>query len=186
MKALSRRVLVSPCISLFSGEGVLPEQNQLFLKPVGVVKTRASEEEVRGWEHNYESVVEIFPEFEDALDGLDGYSHVFVLCFLNRVRPEDRAVMKVRPRRLLRKGFRLDELPLKGVFALDSPVRPNPIGLSLVKLVRREGRRLVVQGLDYFDGTPVLDVKPYQPDYRVDGYTVPEWYQGFRAKAGLV
>ncbi|MBI4257589.1 MAG: tRNA (N6-threonylcarbamoyladenosine(37)-N6)-methyltransferase TrmO [Thaumarchaeota archaeon] len=146
----------------------------------------ASEEEVRGWEHSYESTVEIFPEFQDALDGLDGYSHLFVLCYLNRIKLEDRGVLKVRPRRLLRKGFRLEELPLKGVFALDSPVRPNPVGLSLVKLVRMEGRRLVVQGLDYFDGTPVLDVKPYQPEYRVDGYTVPKWYQDLRDKAGVI
>ncbi|MBI2183739.1 MAG: tRNA (N6-threonylcarbamoyladenosine(37)-N6)-methyltransferase TrmO [Thaumarchaeota archaeon] len=164
----------------------LSGQGEFSLMPVGVVRTKSSDEEVRGWDHSYESIVEILPEFEGALDGLDGYSHLFVLCFLNRVSPEDRTTLKVRPRRLLRKGFKLEDLPLKGVFALDSPVRPNPIGLSLVKLVRREGRMLVVEGLDYFDGTPVLDVKPYQPEHRVEEVSVPEWYQDLRDRAGRI
>jgi tRNA (Thr-GGU) A37 N-methylase len=68
----------------------------------------------------------------------------------------------------------LKNLPLLGVFALESPTRPNPIGLTLVSLVKREGRRLFVTGLDYFDGTPVIDIKPYQPDYRTENCSFPE------------
>jgi len=63
-----------------------------------------------------------------------------------------------------------------GVFALDSPTRPNPIGFTLVPLVKREGRRLFVTGLDYFDGTPVLDIKPYHPQDKAENYRLPEWY----------
>ena len=70
--------------------------------------------------------------------------------------------------------------------ALDSPTRPNPIGLSLVHLLRMEGRTLHVAGLDLFDGTPVLDIKPYQPQYRAEDYGLPEWYIQLREKAGHV
>lgn len=92
--------------------------------------------------------------------------------------------MKVRPRRLLRKGFKLEELPLVGVFALDSPTRPNPIGSSLVRLLRRQGGKLIVLGLDCFDGTPVLDIKPYRDDYGADEYDLARWYRELRDKAG--
>jgi tRNA (Thr-GGU) A37 N-methylase len=61
--------------------------------------------------------------------------------------------------------------------ALDSPTRPNPIGLSLVRLVKREGRRLVVEGIDVFDGTPILDIKGYSAGYRTESYTAPRWLE---------
>jgi len=148
------------------------------------VRASVSDEEVRSGRGDYESAVEVFPEFEDALDGIDGFSHIFVLSYLNKLRPEQIGPLKVRPRRLLREGFKLEELPLVGVFSLDSPTRPNQIGLSLVKLVRREGRRLVVLGLDLFDGTPVLDIKTYREGYRVDRYDIAEWYRELARRAG--
>ncbi len=120
--------------------------------------------------------MEIFSDFEDALAGIDGFSHIFVLGYFHRLRPEQIGPLQVRPRRLLKRGYKLEDLPLLGVFSLDSPTRPNPIGLTLVHLVRREGRMLYVTGLDFFDGTPVLDIKPYQPDYRTEKYDLPEWY----------
>ena len=152
--------------------------------PVGVVRTRASDEEIRERKEELPSTVEIFPEYEDALDGLEGFSHIFVLSFLHRLRPEQIGPLKVKPRRLLRRGFRLDELPLVGVFAIDSPTRLNPIGLSLARLLRIQGRNLIVRGLDCFDGTPILDIKPYREDYRVDQYEFPQWYRSLREKAG--
>ncbi len=115
-----------------------------------------------------ESTIEILPEFQEALEGLEGFSHVFVLSHLNRLRPEQVGNLKVRPLRLLRKGFTMEELPYVGVFAIDSPTRPNPIGLSLVALLKIEANRLFVRGLDLFDGTPVLDIKPYRDDYRAE------------------
>jgi tRNA-Thr(GGU) m(6)t(6)A37 methyltransferase TsaA len=153
-------------------------------RPVGVVRTQASDDEVREQARELEATVEIFPEFQEALDGLEGFSHIFVLSFLNRLKPEQVGPLKVRPRRLLRRGFKLEELPHVGVFALDSPTRPNPIGLSLVRLVRMEGRRLVVLGLDCFDGTPVLDIKAYRDDYRADQYELAKWYRELREKVG--
>lgn len=153
-------------------------------RPVGVVRTQASDDEIRERSRELEATIEIFPEFQEALDGLEGFSHIFVLSFLDRLKPEQIGVLKVKPRRLLRKGFKLEDLPLVGVFALDSPSRPNPIGLSLVRLLRRQGGKLTVLGLDCFDRTPVLDIKPYRDDYRADQYELSEWYRRLRDKAG--
>jgi len=158
--------------------------SQINLRPVGVVRTNASDDDIRLQTTESESRIEIFPEFQEALDGLGGFSHIFVLSYFNKLRPDQIGTLKVRPRRLLLKGFKLEELPLVGVFAIDSPTRPNPIGLSLVKLVRIDGRELVVHGLDCFDGTPVLDIKPYREDYRAENYALAEWYRQLRTRAG--
>jgi tRNA-Thr(GGU) m(6)t(6)A37 methyltransferase TsaA len=158
---------------------------EVTFRPVGVVRTRASDDEIRERSRELEATIEIFPEFREALDGLDGFSHIFVLSHLDRLKPEQIGVLKVRPRRLVRKGFKLEELPLVGVFALDSPTRPNPIALSLVRLLHRRERELTVSGLDCFDGTPVLDIKPYRDDYRADQYRLADWYKDLREKAGV-
>ncbi len=160
------------------------DNTQIILRPVGFVKTEASDDEMREGHENAESTIEILPEFQEALDGLDGFSHIFVLSYLDRLRPEQVGPLKVKPRRLLKVGFTLEELPLVGVFSIDSPTRPNPIGLSLVKLVRREGRKLVVSGLDLFDGTPVLDIKPYGEDYRTEHFDVAEWHRQIVERVG--
>ena len=162
----------------------MTSNREITLRPVGVVRTNASDDDVRLRTAESESKIEISPEFQGALDGLAGFSHIFVLSYFNRLRPNQIGALKVRPRRLLSKGFKLEELPLVGVFAIDSPTRPNPIGLSLVKLVRIDGRELVVQGLDCFDGTPVLDIKPYREDYRAESYELAEWYRQLRMRAG--
>ena len=159
-------------------------QGQVAFQPVGVVRTSSSKDEVRLQSKRSDSVIEIYDEFRDALEGLQGFSHVFVLSYLNQLRPEQIGPLKVKPRRLLMKGFKLEELPLVGVFAIDSPTRPNPIGLSLVGLVKVEGTKVTVRGLDLFDGTPVLDIKPYRADYRVQEYVLADWYRDLRLKAG--
>jgi tRNA-Thr(GGU) m(6)t(6)A37 methyltransferase TsaA len=161
----------------------MAEGARVIFKPIGIVRTGASDDEIRSGRGDHESTVEIFPEFEDALDGIDGFSHIFVLSYLNKLRPEQIGPLKVKPRRFLREGLKLEELPLVGVFSLDSPTRPNQIGLSLVKLARRDGRKLVVLGLDLFDGTPVLDIKTYKQAYRIDQYEIAKWYQELAERA---
>lgn len=145
------------------------------LKVVGYVRVDADDEYVKANAGAVKGVVEILPEYQEALDGLENYSHIFVISIFHKAKPEFRNMMKVKPRRLLRLGFSEEELPTLGVFSTDSPVRPNPLGLTLVRLVRREGRFLHVEGLDLFDGTPVVDIKPYRPDYRAESYTYPDW-----------
>jgi len=158
--------------------------NRIVLRPVGVVRTQATDDEVRKMYEELEATVEVFQEFQEALDGLEGFSHIFVLSYLHKLRPDQIGPLKVRPRRLLKAGFKLEELPSVGVFAIDSPTRPNPIGLSLVRLLRIEKTRLLVRGLDLFDGTPVLDAKPYRSNYRVEDYELPEWYRRILERVG--
>jgi tRNA-Thr(GGU) m(6)t(6)A37 methyltransferase TsaA len=155
------------------------------LKPIGVVHTNYSDAEVKE-QGNVEGELLIDPEFQEALEGIDGYSHLFVLVYLDRLRPEQIGPLKVKPRGLLRKGFTLEELPALGVLALDSPTRPNPIGLTLVRLLRRDANRLLVSGLDFFDGTPILDLKGYRPQYRTESFTLPQWFKTLAGESGIV
>jgi tRNA-Thr(GGU) m(6)t(6)A37 methyltransferase TsaA len=103
-----------------------------------------------------DATIEIFPEFEEALDGLDGHSHVYVLCWLHEA---ERDRLKVRPRKFSQ------ELPDRGVFSVRSPVRPNPISLTPSELISRDGRFLRIANCDVIDGTPVVDLKPYEPGW---------------------
>ena len=154
-------------------------------KPIGVIHTQATDIEVKE-DGDRAGEIEIYPEFADGLEGIDGYSHLFVLVYFDRLRPEQIGPLKVKPRGLVRRGFKLEDLPELGVFALDSPTRPNPIGLTLVRVVKREGRRISVQGLDFFDGTPILDVKGYRPQYRSDDYTMPQWFRDLANDKGYL
>lgn len=149
---------------------------EISFKSIGVIHVPKTDAEVRS-KADVEGELEIYPEFADGLDGIDGYSHLFVFVYFHRLRPEQIGPLKVKPRGLLKRGFKIEDLPLLGVFALDSPTRPNPIGLTLVRLLRREGNRLFVQGLDLFDGTPLLDIKGYRPQYHASEYQVPEWFR---------
>lgn len=158
--------------------------DEIKLVPIGEVHTRATADEIRSRKGGGEAEVEVYERFQDALDGLEGFSHVFVVGYFHQLRPEQVGPLRVKPRGLLKEGLKPEELPMRGVFALDSPTRPNPLSLSLVRLLRIEGRTLHVSGLDLFDGTPVLDIKPYQPQYRAGDYTLPEWYVQLREKAG--
>jgi tRNA-Thr(GGU) m(6)t(6)A37 methyltransferase TsaA len=99
--------------------------------------------------HDAEGVIEIVPELEPGLLDIEGFSHLYVIWMFHRA-----------------EGFDLvgtppsDDRP-HGVFATRSPRRPNPIALTVVELLRREGPRLYVRGVDMLDGTPILDIKPY-------------------------
>jgi len=157
----------------------------ISFKSIGVIHTKASEAEVKET-GDREGEIEIYPEFAAGLDGIDGYSHLFLLVYFDRLRPEQIGPLKVKPRGLVRRGFKLEDLPELGVFALDSPTRPNPIGLTLVRVVKREGAQIRVQGLDFFDGTPVLDIKGYRPQYRVENYSVPQWFRELAGEKGHV
>jgi tRNA (adenine37-N6)-methyltransferase len=102
-----------------------------------------------GTKHSADGILEIKPEFELGLTDIEGFSHLFVIWAFDRS-----------------EGFELIGTPPSdnrphGVFATRSPKRPNPIGLTVVELLRREGPRLHVRGVDMLDRTPILDIKPY-------------------------
>ena len=102
-----------------------------------------------GATHDMDGVLDIVAEFEIGLTDIDGFSHLFVLWVFDRT--QEFELLGTPPS---------DDRP-HGVFATRSPRRPNPIGLTVTQLVRREGRRLYVRGIDMLDGTPILDIKPY-------------------------
>ena len=102
-----------------------------------------------GAQHSAEGVLEMLLEFEAGLQDIEGFSHLLILWVFDRA--DDFELVGVVP---------TDGLT-HGVFASRSPKRPNPIGLTVVELLRREGRMLYLRGIDMLDGTPVLDIKPY-------------------------
>ena len=102
-----------------------------------------------GVKHEAEGILKIQPEFELGLTDIEGFSHLFVLWEFDRSQGFD--LLGTPP---------IDNRP-HGVFATRSPRRPNPIGLTVVELLRREGPELHVRGLDMLNGTPILDIKPY-------------------------
>jgi tRNA (adenine37-N6)-methyltransferase len=117
-----------------------------------------------------QTVIEILPAYREALQGLDGFSHVMIFYWFDQSdTPDKRATLKVHPRR--------DESkPLTGVFATRSPRRPNLIGLSVCKIQSIRGERIVVDGIDAFDQTPVIDLKPYIPRSDcIPDASVPHW-----------
>ncbi len=159
---------------------------KIVLKPIGVIHIDASDIQIKEENREIEATVEVFPEFKEALESLDGYSHLFIISYLHKLRPDQIGFLKVKPKRAARRGFKLEELPTLGVFALDSPTRPNPIGLTLVRLHRIVNRKLSVTGIDLFDGTPVIDIKAYQPEYETKQYSMPEWYHKIMNRNGHV
>jgi tRNA-Thr(GGU) m(6)t(6)A37 methyltransferase TsaA len=153
------------------------------LDPIGFVRTKLRDDEVKSRLFgSLEAEIEILDEYAEGLEHIDGFSHLLVLFYLHKVTDEQRKLLKARPRRLVKYGLNLEKLPLVGVFCLDSPHRPNPIGLSVVKLLWRRGRFMRVEGLDAFDETPVLDIKPYSPGRKVEQFKVPKWYENTIAK----
>jgi len=123
------------------------------MRPVGYVRTSFTETSQipkgHGAEHAAEGILELLPELEAGLTDIEGFSHLYVLWAFHR--SEGGELVGVPP---------TDTRP-HGVFATRSPRRPNPIGLTVVELLAREGPRLRVRGVDMLDGTPILDIKPY-------------------------
>lgn len=123
------------------------------LDPIGTVRSPYTSTESipkgLGARHDVEGVLEIRPELEAGLQDIEGFSHLYVIWIFDRTTGPD--LVAYPP---------ADDRP-HGVFATRSPQRPNPIGLTVVELLNREGPRLSVRGVDMLDGTPIVDIKPY-------------------------
>lgn len=139
-----------------------PSSKVFTMEPIGWVCT-----------NNASAWIELDGRFEDALKGLDGFSHVWVFWWFDQNdTPSNRRILQVHPRGDARN-------PLTGVFATRAPVRPNLIGLTLCQIASVAENRVEVVGMDAFDGTPVVDLKPYIPALdRPDGVRIPDWLDG--------
>lgn len=143
-------------------------QERIILNPIGYVKTTAKGEEIK--DKASLSQIVLRDDLVEGLSGISDYSHLFVLFYLNQVSSEQRKTLKVHPRGR-------QDMPLVGVFVARTMLRPNPIGLTLVELVKVEGNVLTVRGLDAYDATPVLDIKTYDFWDMVENAKVPEWWK---------
>ena len=119
-------------------------------------------------------IAEVLPEFAAGLKDLEGFSHVILLYHLHKVHRVDLAVTP----------FLGSER--RGVFATRAPTRPNPIGLSIVELVRVEGNRLYLGNVDILDGTPLLDIKPYVPEFDQPAAARAGWLEAVRGRVRSV
>ncbi|MBU1745782.1 MAG: tRNA (N6-threonylcarbamoyladenosine(37)-N6)-methyltransferase TrmO [Proteobacteria bacterium] len=140
----------------------------IHLKPIGYVVSPMVETVDEKW-GGVVSKVLLLPEYAGGLDGLDGFSHAIVVTYLNKAKYESARHLKRRPRGL-------ESMPLLGIFSQRAKDRPNPIGITAVRIIRIGTDHLEVQGLDAINGTPVLDIKPYYPLCdRVENPRTPEW-----------
>ena len=142
--------------------------SKMCLKPVGFVQTEAVGKEV-----NIKTVVSkiVFnEEYLEALSGIEDFSHLFVLFWLHETSEKNRKKLKTHP-------CGREDMPLVGLFATCTPHRPNPIGLTRVKLLDVQGNVITVQGLDAFNGTPVLDIKPFDHWEKTDDFRIADWWK---------
>jgi len=135
---------------------------------IGVIHTpftNPADTPIQAVRSSAEGWVEVFPEFAPGLQGIEELSHLHLIYHFDRA-AETRLVVK---------PF-LDENEY-GVYATRHPFRPNHIGISVVELLEREGNRLRVRGVDMLDGTPLLDIKPYMPDFDQRANVRTGWYE---------
>ena len=140
---------------------------EFIMKPIGVIHSPFTEKEgtpIQPTRSNRSGWVEVYPEFADGLLGLEEFSHIILLYIFHRS-----------------SGYKLQVTPFlddqeHGLFATRYPCRPNPIGLSIVRLLSRRENILDIDGVDVLDDTPMLDIKPYVPDFDVRADVKTGWY----------
>lgn len=138
----------------------------LTMTPIGNVRNDVKTPIVKGWRKVVSDLV-LDEQYEEALDGIEDFSHVLVIFWMDQAGPPKSLKDHVQCRQ---------ELPVAGLFARRGPSRPNPIGVSAVPILNRDKNVLRVQGLDAIDGTPLIDIKPYTPAFdKVENPRIPAW-----------
>ena len=140
---------------------------EFVMRPIGVIRTPFTETQGMPIQPTFSQAagrVEVFTEYAEGLQDLETFSHVILIYALHR---SNGYALRVKP-------F-LDDVA-HGLFATRYPGRPNPIGLSIVRLLSRRENLLEVEGIDVLDGTPLLDIKPYVPDFDSRTDACAGWY----------
>jgi tRNA-Thr(GGU) m(6)t(6)A37 methyltransferase TsaA len=157
---------------LISDRKYLREVTVIEMKPIGIIHTPFKQTEGMPIQpagaDGVKGTVEVFEEFKAGLKDLDGFSHITLLYLFHRSQ-----------------GFKLEVVPFlddqpRGLFATRAPRRPNPIGLSTVQLDRIENGTLYVQNVDMLDGSPLLDIKPYVPEFDSPAQVRTGWLEKAR------
>lgn len=141
---------------------------EIILKPIGFVSSSVTEQTDENW-GQITSRILLQSEYIGALSGLEDFSHAIIITYLHQAKYEKEKHLQRRPRGL-------ESMPKVGIFSQRAKDRPNPIGVTAVKIINVEDGYIEVQGLDAINETPVLDIKPYYPQYdKIDSPKVPEW-----------
>ncbi len=140
---------------------------EIIMQPIGYVRNNVENKKDVSWGKDV-STIELLEEYHTGLEGLEDFSHVTVIYYL------DKAVYE-KEKHLQRHPQNRDDMPLVGIFSQRGKDRPNKIGMTSVEIVSVDEKTLTVKGLDAIDGTMVLDIKPYYPVYDKKDATVPEW-----------
>jgi tRNA-Thr(GGU) m(6)t(6)A37 methyltransferase TsaA len=140
---------------------------EFTIRPIGVIHTPFTDKvktPIQPSRSEATGKIEVYPEFADGLQDIDGFSHIILLYVFHR---SSGYTLTVRP-------FLDDQQ--RGLFATRYPARPNSIGLSIVRLIERHENELVVADIDVLDGTPLIDIKPYVPDFDIRTDVHTGWY----------
>ncbi|ADN36268.1 protein of unknown function UPF0066 [Methanolacinia petrolearia DSM 11571] len=162
--------------------------NEFVLNPVGIIKNgiktpplvageqgltvnESCESAIEKMANSPETLSEIIlnDELEELLDGIDDYSHLVIVYWGHEIGDQGRKLKRIHP-------AGQEDYPLKGIYSTFSPARPNPVLVTVVKLIERDGPRLTVRGLDAIDNSPVLDIKPYVAElFSFKNTQIPGW-----------
>lgn len=146
------------------------ERRSFTLKQIGMVHSKIEEKVYINW-GDVISEIHLDREYEAGLLRLEEYSHAIIVFFMDQFESSETTVMRKRPRDR-------EDMPETGVFAQRTKYRPNPIGISVVKIIGIQDNILKVQGLDANNNTPVLDIKPYITEFDTrDNVLVPKWME---------
>ncbi|MBS3092661.1 tRNA (N6-threonylcarbamoyladenosine(37)-N6)-methyltransferase TrmO [Candidatus Pacearchaeota archaeon] len=138
---------------------------EIKIRPIGIVKNNVKQHKYGGFLKEVSEII-LDKRYAKGLDNIEDYSHVVVVYWMDKVK---NYVTKHRPQ-----GNK--EVPEVGIFACRCPARPNPIAITTVKLIKRNKNKIIVEGLDVLNNTPVLDIKPYWSQYDLaENAKVPEW-----------
>lgn len=150
-------------------ERIYKGRKNINLEPIGFVENKIIENGGVSWE-NVNSKIILDNVFTEALDGIEEYSHILVLFYMDKAK-HDNIKLKIKV------PYAPDYVEKKGIFATRVPVRPNPIGVSIVELISRNKNILEVKGLDALNSTEVLDIKPFTGHRRdiISNFKIPKW-----------
>jgi tRNA (adenine37-N6)-methyltransferase len=141
---------------------------EIQLKPVGFLSSLVTEQTDENWGGVISRIL-LQPEYIGALSGLEDFSHAIIVTYLHQAKYENEKHLQRRPRGL-------ESMPKVGIFSQRAKDRPNPIGVTTVKIITVGNDYIEVQGFDAINGTPILDIKPYYPHYdKIDLPKTPEW-----------
>ncbi len=139
------------------------------IKPIGIIHSPFKSREetpIQPFRSRATGQVEVLKEYQEGLEDIEGFSHIILIYWFHKSKGY---CLKVKPY--------LDKTQ-RGLFATRAPKRPNQIGLSVVRLLKRSGRILTVKGIDVIDGTPLLDIKPYVSEFGPDENIKLGWLEG--------